>query len=72
ILASVFFLALSCLLPAFPAFSRLRPPSARLRNPRRSPLRSAAGRPWSCFSQIYCINLDDRPDRWGFMEKQFQ
>eukprot|EP00439_Symbiodinium_sp_Y106_P053253 s291_g7.t1 len=72
ILAAVFFLALSCILQAFPAFSRLRPPSARLRNPRRSPLRSTAGRPWSCFSQIYCINLDDRPDRWGFMEKQFQ
>ncbi|CAK9089572.1 Probable inactive glycosyltransferase 25 family member 3 (Cerebral endothelial cell adhesion molecule) [Durusdinium trenchii] len=27
---------------------------------------------WSCFAHIYCINLDDRPERWRFMDQQFK
>ena len=27
---------------------------------------------WNCFARIYCVNLDDRPERWRFMEEQFE
>lgn len=44
-----------------------------LRSPRLRDADGAAGyRRWQCFAKIYCINLDDRPERWQFMERQFQ
>merc|ERR1712183_759061 len=33
---------------------------------------SAGKLPWQCFSSVYCVNLDRRPERWNFMTEQFQ
>jgi len=27
---------------------------------------------WSCFDGVYCINLDQRPERWSYMQRQFE
>jgi len=27
---------------------------------------------WGCFGAIYCINLDHRPERWSYMQRQFE
>eukprot|EP00929_Paragymnodinium_shiwhaense_P096665 TRINITY_DN58344_c0_g1_i1.p1 TRINITY_DN58344_c0_g1~~TRINITY_DN58344_c0_g1_i1.p1 ORF type:complete len:398 (+),score=63.38 TRINITY_DN58344_c0_g1_i1:72-1196(+) len=34
-------------------------------------LRDVEQRPWKFLQGVYCINLDRRPERWNFMQKQF-
>ncbi|CAJ1421177.1 unnamed protein product [Effrenium voratum] len=38
----------------------------------RSFARPALRARWNCFAHIYCVNLDDRPERWRFMQQQFE
>jgi len=54
-----------------PSPRTLRRDLARSASPKNAPWPKAESS-WSCFSRIYCINLDQRPDRWSYMQRQFE